>query len=1043
MIFASASAPLRGTALAGFAPGFRVLGGVLFGGFARGFARGFAGGFAILLTWAGLAGAGLAQAAGPSLEDRVRNALNAQIGSILTSECIDPAARRPYDVTYLGLPKGDPHLTADTRDRINARLEHAIRTSGLAINVNAAENAGVAAPVLARTAEGGRQLERLVNRLYGSTFAIAVQASRPDTDVARLRISIFARGADGSYGCNRTVGIDVRLPDLTVIKDPLPYSDDLVELEGAYRLALTAVAPKLAGAEALRLQTRMGLAGQCALIDRAEDTFASTYFELKEGALASWLDGASLPPLRIGAGAGDGNGARNGVGAGAGDGVGATTMVVDFELLEPSRPIIDVTIAVASANGIETRRQFQAVVHPERLRGCHKGAGLPAFGGLDTGSDGGAAPAPDPARDVIAKGADGTAQDSPAQQLVIIANRNYRYTEPVRFAQNDAAAIEKLYAEHFGHGPNEIARYDDLTQGELAYLFGAQGRPGVIDNMITKPNTHLTIYFAGHGSRAFLSDAPDTTPYLLGVDSRADRLDLTGYSLDLLVAQLARLRREKMPQGTITLILESCFSGQSNDGDLVKGVSAAASGPAPVLRTADGIILVAAALPDEVAVWDSDYRQSLFTDAYVSALYGEADQARFGGNGDGQITAAELKAFLQSRVARRIKQVRPAFRQTPQVAGVGDAVVLASIPADSFGRSESAEREHFERLTAREILAALTVADIQPYLRNCIYCPLQDELRAALKRERRREAICRAEDRHARQLLETGTAVEIQAFFQRRECDQHTAALEARLNTLASRDLQKLQDAGLWAEAEGAGTIDAYWYYVENCESCDHKAEGRAKIDGICSRAQASVAAQFPQDKSRDGLLRYLASCNDVPAICGPCARMEEAQGLVADIESRPDFVARVDRLRQQAETPDAAGAVGAVNPERAAYQRAVDRGTWKDFETFLAAYPKSVYTAEIKERMLRLLQEESDWQDATALHQIPAYQGYIDRYPGGGFVSEARRRILLLEDEADWQTALMQRSQDSLQTYLHQRPNGAYAETARQLLRDLPNRRE
>ena len=87
--------------------------------------------------------------------------------------------------------------------------------------------------------------------------------------------------------------------------------------------------------------------------------------------------------------------------------------------------------------------------------------------------------------------------------------------------------------------------------------------------------------------------------------------------------------------------------------------------------------------------------------------------------------------------------------------------------------------------------------------------------------------------------------------------------------------------------AEKDATLDAYWYYVQNCEDCTRKRDGEKKVAGICQRAHETVDAQFPADRSYDGLLRYLASCNDLPPVCGACRRMGEAIKLVAEIESR------------------------------------------------------------------------------------------------------------------------------------------------------------
>ena len=632
--------------------------------------------------------------------------------------------------------------------------------------------------------------------------------------------------------------------------------------------------------------------------------------------------------------------------------------------------------------------------------------------------------------DTVAADADA---GQPQRYLFIIANHDYKYAEAVRYAENDAASIEKLFTEEFGLAPANITRYDDLTKAELEYLFGDSNDPGVIGNQITARNAEVYVYFVGHGSRAFLAKSEDATPYLLGSDSRPDRLDLTGYDLNLLTKQLAAMRERSFPQGRAILFLESCFSGRSDAGDLVTGISAPNSGAAPVIKAEKGVTIVAAAHSDQVAVWDSDYRHGVFTDALVSAFYGEADQTRFGGNDDGVITVGELEKFLQNRMSRRIKQVRPEFRQTPEITGAEKTDILFRLPEDGVAREESTEREHYELLTAREILEANDLAGVQPYLRNCIYCPMKDELRELVQTERRREAVCRAEQRHAADLAKSGSALEISAYLQSCDCCQNSKELKDKLASLSPPDPRQLKDEALWAAAKRDGTIDAFWFYNKNCEDCSNRVEGEKKVAEICQRAQDTVDAQWPADKSYDGLLRYLASCNDMPQVCGSCRRMSEAIKLVAEIESRPDFSSPA-----KGEVGVPAHATPAETPDQTAYKSAMLATEAGPYDAFLQAYPTSVYVPEIKARLTRLLSEEADWEEVSNTHTIEGYRRYMLQYPSGKHMQEARDRIDLLGDEADWQQVLVERSRDALVGYLSKRPTGRYSDEARRRLREF-----
>ena len=107
----------------------------------------------------------------------------------------------------------------------------------------------------------------------------------------------------------------------------------------------------------------------------------------------------------------------------------------------------------------------------------------------------------------------------------------------------------------------------------------------------------------------------------------------------------------------MTVLLESCFSGNSESGPLIRSAS-----PIYVKSTlpvaASGITVLAAARNDQIASWDHGARLGLFTHYLTRALYGEADGGRWG-NGDGNVTLGEVEAFLDDEMtyaARRQHQ---------------------------------------------------------------------------------------------------------------------------------------------------------------------------------------------------------------------------------------------------------------------------------------------------------------------------------------------------------------------------------------------------
>lgn len=368
---------------------------------------------------------------------------------------------------------------------------------------------------------------------------------------------------------------------------------------------------------------------------------------------------------------------------------------------------------------------------------------------------------------------------------IVVAIEDYQFTEDVAYAKADADAIEDLLVNVHGVPRANVTRLDNASLAGLRSLFGDAGAPGRIGGFVRPGASELYVYFAGHGSREVTGAALSSTPYLLASDTDPTALRTTGYSLDGLVSQLRDLRARVMPEGQVTLILESCFSGRSNAGELVTGRSAPLHGQPVVVSSrlgekVDGISILAAAQGDEYAVWDTQHGMSVFTDALVAGLYGEADDPQFGGDGDGTIATAELERFVLARIARRLDVVAPGTRQTPDFLTPNE-VLLERSPARE-GRSwvDAVKRRHSETIKATLLLAEPEEEAMAEYLRTCLYCPRKDELSGQLSSMRERAQICSVEETTSQTLLATGSAGQIEAFLGACTCCARRAELQRR-----------------------------------------------------------------------------------------------------------------------------------------------------------------------------------------------------------------------------------------------------------------------
>ena len=68
-------------------------------------------------------------------------------------------------------------------------------------------------------------------------------------------------------------------------------------------------------------------------------------------------------------------------------------------------------------------------------------------------------------------------------------------------------------------------------------------------------------------------------------------------------------------------------------------------------KTSEGVVVLTAASGDQLASWDEDAKQGLFTRYFLEAVYGAADS-----DADGEIDLAEVKSYLDRTMTRRARR---------------------------------------------------------------------------------------------------------------------------------------------------------------------------------------------------------------------------------------------------------------------------------------------------------------------------------------------------------------------------------------------------
>ncbi len=226
---------------------------------------------------------------------------------------------------------------------------------------------------------------------------------------------------------------------------------------------------------------------------------------------------------------------------------------------------------------------------------------------------------------------------------VIIGNTDYssngKDIPNVPPAQNDAKNFKRFAENQLGIHKDNIIHLKDATSGDLERTFGNERSfKGNAYNWVRPHQSNLYVYYAGHSA-----PGEDGSSYLVPVDATASSIDLNGYPVETLYKNLSLI-----PSKSTTVILESCFSGNSASGSVITNAS-------PVYMKAKNtnipanLTVLTAGSANELASWTTDKRNGLFTQNYIKGMSGEADGPDYG-NEDGVVSMGELQAYLDDTV---------------------------------------------------------------------------------------------------------------------------------------------------------------------------------------------------------------------------------------------------------------------------------------------------------------------------------------------------------------------------------------------------------
>jgi hypothetical protein len=227
----------------------------------------------------------------------------------------------------------------------------------------------------------------------------------------------------------------------------------------------------------------------------------------------------------------------------------------------------------------------------------------------------------------------------PHAVAVVIGNARYLGENDipnVTPAYADASGVKK-YFRSLGVREGNIIFLKDASSAQMRNVFGnEQDHRGKLYNWVKPEISNVYVYYAGHGAPA----STEGTAYLVPSDATNESIHLTGYPLATLYKNLSQI-----PAKSTTVILESCFSGTSQNGNVISRTSGILVAP-KVPTAPKNITVISAGRANQIASWEQDDSHSLFTKYFLKGMSGDADVAPYG-DGDGEVNYDELGAYLE------------------------------------------------------------------------------------------------------------------------------------------------------------------------------------------------------------------------------------------------------------------------------------------------------------------------------------------------------------------------------------------------------------
>ena len=241
---------------------------------------------------------------------------------------------------------------------------------------------------------------------------------------------------------------------------------------------------------------------------------------------------------------------------------------------------------------------------------------------------------------------------------IIIGIQDYKRLARAEYANTDAQVFYDYAVRALGIPAANIKLLVDADAEQLEVYKALRNW---LPAKVNKGKTDVYVFYSGHG----LPAEDGKSLYLLPHGADKDFLDKTAISQQEINTMLQAAQAK-----SITLFLDSCYSGQSRTGETLLASARPIALKAQTSAFPPEFTVIAATAPEQLSWSSTELKHGIFSYYLMKGMEGDADL-----NKDGLITMQEMQNYLTDNVARQAQ--RNGRTQLPQLQGDGMRVLVA------------------------------------------------------------------------------------------------------------------------------------------------------------------------------------------------------------------------------------------------------------------------------------------------------------------------------------------------------------------------------